>query len=178
MKQTIQVSPITSTYKEEHTFKDIHRRGRKHSNADALSQMLCQQCGRESHDNPVRKPSQMIGSVWLVGDKTTAELYRLQLNDPVLGIILKAKEMGKRPLDKSVKDNPKSRRLLQIWDQLVLEEKLLFRKFESLDGTTSRLQWVVPEKLQKEVLDELHGRELSGHLGEEKTLSHLKERFY
>ena len=59
-----------------------------------------------------------------------------------------------------------------------MKEKLLFRKFESQDGTSSHLQWVVPEKLQKEVLYELHGRELSGHLGEEKTLSHLKERFY
>ena len=86
--------------------------------------------------------------------------------------------MGKRPLDKSVKDNPKSRRLLQVWDQLVIKEKLVFRKFESQDGTISRLQWVVPENLQKEVLDELHGGELSGHLGEEKTLSRLKERFY
>ena len=76
----------------------------------------------------------MIGTIRLVGDRTTAELYKLQLNDPVVGIILKAKEMGKRPLDKSVKDNPKSRRLLQLWDQLVLKEKLLFRKFENLES--------------------------------------------
>ena len=114
----------------------------------------------------------------MVGDKTTAELYKLQLDDPVVSIILKAKEMGKRPLDKSVKDNPKSRRLLQIWDQLVIKEKLLFRNFESQDGASSHLQWVVPEKLQKEVLIELHSGELSGHLGKEKTLSLLKERFY
>ena len=37
----------------------------------------------------------MIGTIWFVGDKTTAELYKLQLDDPVMGIILKAKEMGK-----------------------------------------------------------------------------------
>ena len=61
---------------------------------------------------------------------------------------------------------------------MVLREKLLFRNFESQDGITSRLQWVIPEKLQKEVLEELHSGELSGHLGEEKTLNHLKERFY
>ena len=132
---------------------------------------------QDIHDDPVREPRQMIGTVWLVGHKTTAELYKLQLDDPVVGIVLKAKEIGKRPFDKTVKDNPKSRRLLQLWGQLVLKEKLLFRKFESQDGT-SHLQWVVPEKLQKEILDELHSGELSGHLGEEKTLSHLKERFY
>ena len=104
----------------------------------------------------------------MVGDKTTEELYKLQLDDLVVGIILKAKEIGKSLFDKSIKDNPKSCRLLQIWDQLVLKEKLLFRNFESQDGTLSHLQWVVTEKLQKEVLDELHG-ELSGHLGEEKN---------
>ena len=102
-QQNIQISPITSTYKQEHTFKDIHRQGRKHNNADDLTQMPCQQSGRESHDDPVRKPSQMIRTVRLVG---TAELYRLQLDDPVVGIIRRAKEMGMRPLDKSVKDNP------------------------------------------------------------------------
>ena len=58
--------------------------------------MPCQQCGRESHDDPVS---------WLVGNKTTAELYKLQLDDTVVGIILKTKEMGKRPLDKSVKQS-------------------------------------------------------------------------
>ena len=115
-QKNIQISPITSTYKQEHTFKDIHRRERKHNNADALTRVPCQQSGRESHDDPVRKPTQMIGTVWLVGNITTAELYRLQLNDPVVGIILRVKEMGKRPLDMSVKDNPKCHRLLKIWD--------------------------------------------------------------
>ena len=79
----------------------------------------------------------MTETVWMVVDKTTAELYKLQLDDPVVGIILKAKEMGKRSLDKSVKDNPKSHRLLQLWHQLVLKETLLFRKFESQDGASS-----------------------------------------
>ena len=163
---------------QEYNFKVIHRRGKKHSNADALSRMPCQQCGRESHDHSVIEAIQTIGTVQLVGDRTSAELYKLQLDDPVVGAILRAKEIGKRPPDQSVNDNPKSRRLLQLWDQLVLNEKLLFRKFESQDGTLSHLQLVVPEKLQKEVLNELHGGELSGHLGEEKTLSRLKERFY
>ena len=108
-QQTTQVSPITSTstYKEEHTFKDIHSRGRKHNNADVLTQMSCQQRCQERHDDPVRKPSQVIGTVQLVGDKTTAELYQLQLDDPVVGIILKAKEMGKRPLQQVSKRQPK-----------------------------------------------------------------------
>ena len=37
---------------------------------------------------------------------------------------------------------------------------------------------MVPSSLQKEILDEPHGETQCGHLGEEKTLSRLKERFY
>ena len=36
---------------QEYTFKVINRRERKHNNADALSLMPCQQCGRENHDD-------------------------------------------------------------------------------------------------------------------------------
>ena len=60
----------------------------------------------------------------------------------------------------------------------MLKENLLFRKFESQEGTSSKLQCVVLEKLQKEVLDDLHGGELSGRLGEDNTFSHIKKRTF
>lgn len=50
--------------------------------------------------------------------------------------------------------------------------------FESDDGTTSRLQLIVPREIRKEILHELHAGAVGGHLGEEKTLGCLKERFY
>ena len=39
-------------------------------------------------------------------------------------------------------------------------------------------QIIVPESLRKEVLADLHGGALGGHLGIDKTLARLKERFY
>ena len=38
---------------QEFDFTICHRRGRKHTNADALSRLLCQQCGRITHDEDV-----------------------------------------------------------------------------------------------------------------------------
>ena len=112
-----------------------------------------------------------MAAIQVIGNRDTKELLQFQLNDPVVGTTLRAKQIGE-------KQNPKGCRLQQIWEQLVLKDGLLFRKFESQDGTSSYLQWVVPSSLQKEILDELHGGTQSGHLGEEKTLSRLKERFY
>ena len=39
-------------------------------------------------------------------------------------------------------------------------------------------QLIVPQGLRTEVLQELHSGAVAGHLGEEKTLKTLKERFY
>ena len=47
-----------------------------------------------------------------------------------------------------------------------------------MSGSNQWSQLVVPKDLQEEVVHSLHGGAASGHLGEEKTLSRLRERFY
>ena len=46
------------------------------------------------------------------------------------------------------------------------------------DGKKVRLQLVLPSRLHKKVIRDLHEGAVSGHLGEEKVPSQLKERFY
>ena len=70
------------------------------------------------------------------------------------------------------------KRLCQLWDQLRCEEGLLWRMYEDNPGKQSWLQLVVPLSLRKEILKEIHQGVISGHLGEQKMLSQLKERFY
>ena len=59
---------------------------------------------------------------------------------------------------------------------LVIKHDVLWRRFS--DGKGDRLQLVLPSKLQTDVIRDLHEGAVSGHLGEEKVLSQLKERFY
>ena len=58
------------------------------------------------------------------------------------------------------------------------EDGVLHRRFESQDGLSSRLQLTVPKLQPIVVLRQLHDGPFGGHLGEEKTLKKLRERFF
>ena len=55
---------------------------------------------------------------------------------------------------------------------------LQWSHYEDANGNEKWTQLVVPKSLQKEVLHSLHNGIAGGHLGEEKTLNKLRERFY
>lgn len=62
--------------------------------------------------------------------------------------------------------------------QLEVRDGVLWHQFQSEEGTTKRLQLIVPREFLKEVLEELIAGSIGGHLRQRKTLSRLKERFY
>ena len=61
--------------------------------------------------------------------------------------------------------NHHTRQLVQQWKQLVVRDGVLYRNFESTDGTSYYLQMIIP---QAPVLRKIHGGRLSGHLGKPK----------
>jgi hypothetical protein len=60
----------------------------------------------------------------------------------------------------------------------VVSGGILCHQYESPDGSCATLQIIVPSALRQEVLVELHAGVGSGHLGMDKTLARLRERFY
>ena len=105
------------------------------------------------------------------------ELHHLQMEDETIGPVFQAIVIGERPgRDISQAWSRESRTLLQQWGMLVIKHDVLWRRFS--DGKEDRLQLVLPSKLQTDVIRDLHECAVSGHLGEEKVLSQLKERFY
>ena len=166
---------------QELDFHIVHRRGRAHTNADALSRLPCRQCGRDSHMTPPPAEHEVVAANILqpLQDATYENLRGAQLADPILGPLLRGKEVGEKPgMDSLGVASRASRRLLQLWDQLTVKEGVLCRRFESPDGSSAALQIVVPSTLRKEVLADLHEGAMGGHLGCDKTLSRLKQRFY
>ena len=68
-----------------------------------------------------------------------------------------------------------SRLLFQQWKSLLIREGVLWRR--KLGGSENELQLVHHTKFHSDVLRCLHEGALSAHLGEEKMLGKLKERF-
>ena len=151
--------------------------------ADALSRLPCVQCGRSEHftnDDIVNVLAVDIRRS--LGGHNPEEIHRLQLEDNIIGPVLRAVEKNEKPLPAQIKTMcPESRRLFQQFDQLKIKDSQLYRRFhDPKDPRESgeHLQLVVPNVLKKDLLQELHAGVASGHLGEEKTMSRLRERFY
>ena len=106
-------------------------------------------------------------------------LRQLQLADATLAPLQQGKEVGFKPGPECFAATSKSvRRLLQLWDQLVVHQGILCRRLKPIGNFPERPQTVIPEALQEDVLCNLHKGTMGGHLGTDKTLGRLKERFY
>jgi len=104
-------------------------------------------------------------------------LRRKPLEDEVVGPVLRALETSNKPDTLTLKGGPRETyQLVQLY-QLVLREGILYRNFEEENGRRSYLQ-VVPKDLREQILEESHAGSMGGHLGEDKTLATIKEKFF
>ena len=161
---------------QQFDFEIVHRRGRKHTNADALSRLPCRQCKRDTHFS-TQPAEDQVAVVKLL--PSFPDLREQQLNDHIVGPVLRAKENDVKPSDGSLRAmDPHARRLFQLWDQLLIKQGCLYRVYvRSIDGS-SLLQFVAPKSIREEVLKDLHEGVMGGHLGEDKTFDRVRERFY
>ena len=111
--------------------------------------------------------------------KSTAELRKLQEDDPDIGPVLAGKVANVRPSSQEMATrSPAARHYWILWDLLVLKDGLLCKKFFKKDGTGEYTQLIVPTAMKREVLFHMHDCLLSGHLGCKKTKQKTLQRFY
>ena len=166
---------------QEYNFSIVHRPGRKHGNADALSRIPCNQCGRKSHQYTEADviAATIVSDMPVLKHYSADTIRKSQLQDNAIGFVLRAFESNKKPESTTLQgQSSEVRRLVQLWDQLTLRDGLLYRYFMKEESDNGHLQLVVPSVYRDDILQELHAGVVGGHLGQDKTLSRLKERFY
>eukprot|EP00731_Ephydatia_muelleri_P012465 Em0006g1359a len=162
---------------QEFDFVVIHRQGTQHCNADALSRIPCRQCGRVDQGKEVEvSASVSVLPAFPFQYYSLEDMQRLQMEDASINPVYQAVRHGQTPpLDVSKTWSRESRLLLQKWQLLCIKNSVLWKR---IDDGDDGLQLVLPSKLQASAIRDLHEGAVGGHLGEEKVLSRLKERFY
>ena len=148
---------------QEYDFEVVLRKGRNHLNADALSR--------------VRGPTVIdsAGAFAVVPVKSNLQL--LQQRDEDIAPIIQAISSGKTLSSKDAEGKSREfNQSIQHWDQLQ-EYGILYRRYEGSDGDTF-LQLLAPREIREEIVQQLHEGAFGAHLGGNKTLYRLKERFY
>ncbi|GFV50399.1 retrovirus-related Pol polyprotein from transposon 412 [Trichonephila clavipes] len=103
-----------------------------------------------------------------------------QLADPEIKPIIEFKESSdEKPSWQDIAPfHPTTKCYWALWNSLQLRNGVLYRKWESDDGKTSRWQLILPKTRVSTVLKELHGSPIGGHFGVMKTLQKVHELFY
>ena len=193
---------------------EIHRPGRVHWNADALSRRPhpeCKQCHRtdgacvyfsggpnihesafcaalcspvstrQSSNQPANMTKDAVAeSDLLVVTKWPNEEVRAeQLADPDIALILDAVETGQRPPWEVVSSESMAlKSLWAMWDRLILQNGVLYRKFDDRSGNIQSFQLIVPATRRLFLLQQAHDSPLGGHLGGAKTLQKLQDFYW
>ncbi|GBM94107.1 hypothetical protein AVEN_237382-1 [Araneus ventricosus] len=75
-------------------------------------------------------------------------------------------------------ESPATKRYWALWGSLHVKDGVLYRKWESDDGSSCRWHLILPKSRIKEVLQETHDNASGGRFGVMKTLRRIRERFY
>ena len=150
----------------------MHRKGRSHNNADALSRIPCRQCGNNLMTTIV---PDTVGATFITG-QSDSTIQQQQLDDPILGPLINAKLNNSQPPQDQ--QGTEAKRIVQLWNLLHFKQGILYCRFPTNSGLHYYDRMVVSKVLWSHILQELHEGSLSGHLETAKTVGKLKERFY
>ena len=110
---------------QEFQFTIVHRPGRAHANADALSRQPVRHCSKMCSPHVVNSVTNLVMGY------SRDELQQAQVEDKVIGKLLQVKQADCRPsVAYSTGETLEYRRLLQQWNQLLIQDGLLWRIFK------------------------------------------------
>ena len=145
----------------EYNFQIIHRNGKTHTNADALSRM----------PQPEEKPVQSSDAVFSFSllNNDFQEFSEASAADAEICLVKRRLNVNKGFLPG---DSRAIRKMLESPQLLNFESNVLY---SIKDG---KRKAIVPKSLRSKVMQEAHATNTTGHLASERTLARIKEHFY
>ena len=154
---------------EEYDFDGVQRQGKLHTNADALSRLP--HVNKESSESADCAVS-AVATTSILPLLSSQDIQSEQLQDDLVGPFLQAKENNLHPpLDGG---GAKWQKMVQLWNQLYVDNGVLYHLFSNSGDLNAIPQLVVPESQKERMLYGIH----RGHLEIEKSVAKLKEQFY
>ena len=166
----------------EFDFSVIHRPGRVHQNADALSRRPCPQCGEGTEEAELNLCAVQLGvqcddaeHPWSI-----AALAAATSADVDLSVVKSWFETGteKPPWTQVVSLSAEVKTYWFQWDRLKLEQGVLYRKWYSTDGLFERWQLILPSGLRQQCLELAHTGRTGGHMGSDRTAKQVQQRAF
>lgn len=181
----------------QYEYDIVHRPGKLHKNADALSRRYAQgEClGVTSQPEPPGVSLQpavaerlfaskedacdsMSARTSSVSSDCTKSIGVEQDKDLAVNKLKTWKREGKTDMPRELETDPDLKPYKQVWEALHLREGVLCLRSTEYD--TNEVIWrsVVPTHLIHEVLSHLHNDKTGGHLGVDKLTAKVRSRFY
>jgi len=166
---------------KEFDFKIVHRLGRLHGNADAMSRRPYRQCGNDGA-NKITVRIRAINFVEIEeGDRwSKKELAEATEKDVELATFVKWLKDGMLPvaINDLARHDPAIKSLHAQWEQFKLTDGVLYRKYWSSSKEGDSWQLVSPVGYRKEVMRAAHASVTGGHMGVKKTQMKVAKQVY
>lgn len=143
---------------QQYNFEIVHRAGKSHGNADALSRRPCAASSCNYCNKVESKEEEAKGNSFgrIIFEESEPENWRkAQLEDPILATFYHRKEEDRRPLRHEISSGDPSMKIYwSQWDSLVLKDRVLRRKWKSSDLKSTVFQTLVSRKMVQQILEE------------------------
>lgn len=156
---------------QEYDFDIVHRPGRQHGNADALSRRPCldrecRYCQRLEQREEVNVRVTQVQT----------DFAAIQKEDPTLGLVHQWLQEGKPTKEEIRALSPEAKAYWSMWSTIFLCDEKACRHISHNRDDDHQL--LVPRSRVKDLLVLAHDSPIGGHYGFRKTLQKVKKQFY
>ena len=117
--------------------------------------------------------------MWKYSLFDTRKCWSRTNNQTEIQLIKQWKSEGQRPdWPEIAQYGPELKTYWLAWDSSLIIDGVLYRKKESEGPHDSKLKIILPTALRKKCFTLLHDTVSAGHLGSQKTLAKVRQRFY